>query len=94
MIRDKIYILSFFLRVPGDLSIPDVHWSGELIEARAWAKKRLAFLGAAERSADRLRPLVYEIRTDDLRPGERLTPEAAFMTYEMEPTSGEASSPV
>lgn len=90
--QERIYILSFFLRAPGDLSIPDVYWSGGLIEARAWAKKRLEFLGAAHRPADQPRPLIYEIRAFGHRPGERFTPEPTFMTFEKESTSEEARS--
>ena len=94
MFRDKIYVLTFFLRVPGDLSIPDVHWSGDLPEARTWALKRLEYLGAADRPADQLRPLVCEIRTEDFIADEQLTPEAAPITYNVEPTHGVSPRPL
>lgn len=54
-------VIQFYFAHPGDLSIPDVGWRGDLREAEQWADQRLTTLQALIRAPTELCPLVVRI---------------------------------
>lgn len=61
----QVYTLSFFLTEDGDLQIPDVQWSGAFGDVRAWAQRRLEYLGSGKRPSHQLRLRQCAIKNEE-----------------------------